>query len=95
MSPDEFVSALQSVMGGDYRVAIHPRRREAPQFDVFPEPGEDDPSGKPYRVTFSVAPRMLRDIGPEHSVITEFAEASAANLAIQRIRGESAPAWKG
>ena len=92
MTPDEFVSALQSIMGDGYKVALHPKRRSEPQFDVFPEPMPVDAKGAGIGVTFTV---RTKDLQKATSLLAaSYAVTAAKNIEVQMERGEAAPRYR-
>lgn len=92
MTPDEFVSTLQSIMGKGFTVAIHPKRRSEPQFDVFPKPRKKDAKGNPYAVTFSI---RSKDLEKATSLLAaSYAVSSSKNIEVQMERGEAAPRYR-
>ena len=88
MTPNELIAALKDKLGDGFTVHRNPKRRPEPQFDVFPSPKAFDAKGNPYRATFSVRSKDLSSF--DDKLISTYAETIAANIAIQRVKGEAA-----
>lgn len=92
MTPEELITAMQEMIGGDYTVSRHPISRPEPQIDVHPEPREYDPAEKPYRSTFSVRSRDLETF--THADVIEYSARVLRDINRQRRDKKAPPVWK-
>lgn len=100
MTPDQFIEALQTTLGPDYTVSLHPKKREEPQFDVAMNPelveyDTHDENGALYGVTFSVQKDVLSELGYSSLLVATWAVIASKEIDRQIRTGLASPRIKG